>query len=83
MSGKYRIVIKGHLDPDWVNWFGEMTLHYDEQDNTVLTGFITDQPALHGILDRLRDLNLTLISVTQLKPDSDSSQQKESKNETK
>jgi hypothetical protein len=71
MAGKYQIVIKGHLDPDWVNWFGEMVLHYDEQDNTVLTGTIPDQPALHGILDRIRDLNLILISATQIEPDSD------------
>ena len=78
MSGKYRIVIKGHLDPDWANWFGEMALHYDEQDNTVLAGSIPDQPALHGILDRIRDLNLTLISATQIEPDSEGSQQKES-----
>ena len=66
MSNRYQIVIKGHIDPGWAAWFGEMTVTYDEQDNTVLTGTIVDQPALHGILDRIRDLNLTLISVTQL-----------------
>lgn len=83
MSSKYRIVIKGHLDPDWANWFGDLTVNYDEQDNTVLTGIIPDQPALHGILDRIRDLNLTLISTTQIEPDLDRSKQKESKNEAK
>ena len=77
MSSSYQIVIKGHLDPEWACWFGEMTVEFDEQDNTVLAGPISDQPALHGILDRIRDLNLTLVSVTQCEPTIDSSQQKE------
>lgn len=65
MNSLYRITIKGHLDLNWSDWFDNMTISYDEQDNTVLTGPVIDQPALHGILDRIRDLNLTLISVTQ------------------
>jgi hypothetical protein len=77
MSGKVQIVIKSHLDPDWANWFGEITVDYDDDDNTVLTGIVPDQPALHGILDRIRDLNLTLISVTQFEPKQKSPQQKE------
>lgn len=68
MSSRYRIVIKGHLVPEWASWFGEIDVSYDEQDNTVLTGTLADQPALHGLLDRIRDLNLTLISVTQIEP---------------
>ncbi len=68
MSSRVQIVIKGHLVPEWASWFGEIAVSYDEQDNTVLTGTIADQPALHGLLDRIRDLNLTLISVTQLEP---------------
>ena len=65
MSERYQITIKGHIDPGWMDWFGNLTISYDENDNTVLAGPISDQPALHGILDRIRDLNLTLISVIQ------------------
>lgn len=65
MSSEVQIVIKGHLNPEWEDWFGALTCSYDEHDNTILDGTIPDQPALHGILDRIRDLNLTLISVTQ------------------
>ncbi len=65
MHTNYRITIKGHLDLNWDDWFDDMTISYDEHDNTVLTGPVIDQPALHGILDRIRDLNLTLLSVTQ------------------
>ena len=71
MSSRYQIVIKGHLVPEWASWFGEIAVSYDEQDNTMLSGTLADQPALHGLLDRIRDLNLTLISVTQIEPNSD------------
>ena len=65
MHTNYRITIEGHLDLNWSDWFDNMTISYDEQGNTVLTGPVIDQPALHGILDRIQNLNLTLISVTQ------------------
>ena len=76
MSGRYQIVIKGHLDQNWSDWFDGLTVNYDEQDNTVLNGIIQDQPALYGILDRIRDMNLTLITV--IRTDPTQSQQKES-----
>ena len=62
----YEIRIKGLLDEHWEHWFEGMTLislAEEGQHCTVLTGAIADQPALHGLLERIRDLNLTLLSV--------------------
>lgn len=67
-GGVYEIKIKGLLDEHWNQWFERMTLkriRNDEtgQECTVITGPIQDQPALHGLLAKIRDLNLTLLSV--------------------
>lgn len=62
MSHKTQIVVKGHLDKKWKNWFGGMEISYKE-DLTILTGIITDESLMHGILNRIRDLNIKLISV--------------------
>jgi hypothetical protein len=67
-GGVYEIKIKGLLDDHWQQWFEGMTLKRQEsaeggQDTTVIRGWIVDQPALHGLLAKIRDLNLTLISV--------------------
>ncbi len=62
----YEIRIRGRLDEDWVEWFDEMTLAHTSEGQTVLTGPIPDQAALHGTLDKIRNLNLELISVTQV-----------------
>ncbi len=62
MKGKSRIKVKGHLDIKWKDWFEGMDIIYDE-DNTILSGNIKDEAFLHGILNRIRDLNLKLISV--------------------
>ena len=67
-GGTYEIKIKGHLEKHWNQWFEGMTLKSVEngesgQANTLITGQIPDQPALHGLLAKIRDLNLTLISV--------------------
>lgn len=59
---KTKIKIKGHLDKKWKDWFGNMDISY-EGENTILTGDVKDQSAIHGILNQLRDLNLKLISV--------------------
>jgi hypothetical protein len=61
----YEIVIQGHLDRRWAGWFEGMTLTHREDGTTCLYGPIVDQSALYGILSRMRDLNLELISVQQ------------------
>ena len=63
MPEYYEIKIKGHLDPRWSEWFGNLQLSYLGGDETLLSGSLPDQAALHGLLERVRDLNLTLISV--------------------
>jgi hypothetical protein len=59
----YQIRVGGQLDPQWADWFGDMTIVYEAYDETVLTGPLTDQAALFGILTRVRDLGLTLLAV--------------------
>ena len=74
----YEIRIKGLLDEHWENWFEGMaliTVEEDGHDCTVLTGAIADQPALHGLLERIRDLNLTLLSVRKIAADGSGSQE--------
>jgi hypothetical protein len=62
----YEIVVKGQLDGRWAGRFGEMTLTALPDGRTRLCGPVADQPALHGILSRIRDLGLVLISVQQI-----------------
>ena len=64
MPQHYEIKVKGYLDPRWSDWFEGVTLTHLEGDETLLSGLLPDQAALHGLLERIRDLNLTLISVT-------------------
>jgi hypothetical protein len=58
------IKIKGHLDPDWSDWFAGLTLAHLETGESILSGPLPDQAALHGLLERIRDLNIPLVSVT-------------------
>ena len=66
----YQIKLQGRLDASWSDWFDGMTLTCEHGDDdspiTTLTGAVVDQAALHGLLSRISDLNLTLISVTQI-----------------
>jgi hypothetical protein len=64
-STDYRIKLKGRLDPKWSDWFGQMAIS-NEGGETILTGPVADQAALHGLLIRIRDLNLTLLSVERI-----------------
>jgi hypothetical protein len=60
----YEIKIKGHLDQRWSDWLMGLKLTYLAGDETLLSGLVDDQTELHGLLERIRDLNLILISVT-------------------
>jgi hypothetical protein len=64
----YQIRIKGHLGKQWADWFEGLTTTLDDNGDTLLSGRIVDQAALHGLLKKLRDLNLTLVSVCPVKP---------------
>ena len=66
-SRDYRIKLKGHLDHNWSNWFEPMAIT-TEGSETILSGPVADQAALHGLLIRIRDLNLTLVSVERIEP---------------
>jgi hypothetical protein len=59
----YQIRIKGHLGRPWADWFGELTITLEENGETLLTGPVVDQAALHGLLRKVRDLGTPLISV--------------------
>ncbi len=59
----YEIRLRGHLDARWVKWFDGMAISLDENGNTLLTGPVTDQAALHGLLKKVRDVGLSLLSV--------------------
>jgi hypothetical protein len=68
-AGRYEIRLKGHLETRWAAWFDGLTLTHESDGTTVIHGPIVDQAALHGVLQRVRDLGLPLVSVTQVEPD--------------
>jgi hypothetical protein len=63
MAQYYEIRIKGHLDESWADWFYGLTITHEASGETLLTGHLADQSALHGVLNRLRDLGVQLVSV--------------------
>ena len=65
----YRIVVKGHLDSEWSDWFDGLTITMVDNGETILIGPIVDQTALHGVLIKIRDLGLPLLSLTCTEPD--------------
>lgn len=59
----YQLRVLGHLDAHWSGWFGDLTLTQEDDGTTTLAGEVTDQAELHGLLMKIRDLGVTLISV--------------------
>ena len=64
----YQIRIKGHLGHQWTDWFEGLTITLEEDGNTLLTGPVIDQAALHGLLKKVRDLGMPLVSVSPVEP---------------
>lgn len=64
----YQIRIEGHLDNEWTDWFGGLTISLEENRDTLLTGPIIDQAALFGLLKKVRDLGMPLVSVNRVEP---------------
>lgn len=66
--GIYEIRIKGHLDDRWSDWFGGLAITLENNGDTLLTGPVVDQAALHGLLKKVRDLGMPLVSVSTVEP---------------
>ena len=64
----YEIRIKGQLGPQWTDWFEGVTITLDDNGDTLLTGQVVDQAALHGLLRKVRDLGMPLVSVNHVRP---------------
>jgi hypothetical protein len=68
-AGQYEIRLAGHLDAHWTTWFDGLVVHHDTDGTTVIRGHMADQAALHGALQRVRDLGLPLVSVNRIQPE--------------
>lgn len=66
--GRYEIRVKGRLDNRWAAWFDGLTLTHENDGSTLIHGPVADQAALHGLLQKVRDVGLPLVSVTQVEP---------------
>jgi hypothetical protein len=64
----YQIRLKGHLNSQWTDWFDNLTITLEDDGDTLLTGPVIDQAALHGLLKKVRDLGMPLISVSPVEP---------------
>ena len=67
-TGRYEIRLKGQLEDRWAAWFDGLTLTHHSDGTTTIHGLVVDQSALHGLLQRVRDVGLPLISVTRVEP---------------
>ena len=67
-AGRYEIRLKGHLDARWAAWFDGLSLTHESDGTTILSGPMVDQAALHGVLRKVRDLGLPLVSVSHIEP---------------
>ncbi len=67
-AGRYEIRLKGHLDARWTAWFDGLSLRNERDGTTVISGPVIDQAALHGLLRRVRDVGLPLVSVSRAEP---------------
>jgi hypothetical protein len=63
----YQIRVRGHLGSQWADWFGGLTVTLEENGETLLTGPVVDQAALHGLLKKVRDLGIPLVSVVSVR----------------
>jgi hypothetical protein len=68
-SGLYEIRLKGHLDARWADWFEDLSFTHESDGTTILYGPVVDQAALHGLLRKVRDLGLPLVSVIHVEPE--------------
>ena len=66
--GQYEIRLKGHLASRWAAWFDGLSLSNESDGTTLIHGLVVDQAALHGLLQKVRDVGLPLVSVTQVVP---------------
>jgi hypothetical protein len=66
--GLYEIRLKGHLDNRWADWFEGLSFTHDSDGTTILCGPVVDQAALHGLLKKVRDLGIPLLSVMRVEP---------------
>lgn len=66
----YQIRIKGHLGPQWTDWFEGLSITLEEDGDTLITGPVVDQASLHGLLKKVRDLGMPLVSVSPVEPGS-------------
>jgi hypothetical protein len=72
-AGRYEVRLKGHLDGRWVAWFDGLSLSLEGDGMTVIRGPVADQAALHGLLQKVRDIGLPLVSVIRIEPDQSTS----------
>lgn len=70
MTQFYQIRVRGHLSDTWAEWFEGLTIEHLPDGDSLLSGPVADKAALHGLLTRVRDLNLTLVAVVLIEPES-------------